>query len=162
MQRRDFIRLAGAAAATMPSALRAAGAPRRATILYDDTATSVTDTGPTDAAALWVRKSDLPRINKFELKPQGACRDDICIPIPASMTRGGYFNLSAFARKVGQTVVADTDEGVWSLGEMQMMRGGFLKSRVAPDVAIPDRRGRTIHLSDFRGKKVLLVTWASW
>jgi hypothetical protein len=162
MQRRDFLRLAGAAAAAMPSGLRAAAAPRGATILYDDAATVVTDAGPTDASALWVRKSDLPRINKFELKPQGACRDDICIPIPSNMTRGGYFNYSAFAKKVGQTVVADTDEGVWSLGEMQMLRGGFLKSRVAPDVAIPDRRGRTVHLSDFKGKKVLLVTWASW
>ena len=160
MRRRDFIRLAGAAAAALPSTLRAA--PRGATILYDDTATSVNDVGPTDATALWVRKSDLPRINKFELKPQGACRDDICIPIPANMTRGGYFNYSAFARKVGQTVVADASEGVWSLGEMQMLRGGFLKSRVAPDFAIPDRRGRTVHLSDFKGKKVLLVTWASW
>jgi hypothetical protein len=162
MQRRDFLRIAGVAAAAMPSTLRGAAAPRGATILYDDAATVVTDARPTDAAALWVRKSDLPRINKFELKPQGACRDDICIPIPANMTRGGYFNLTAFSRKVGQTVVADADERVWSLGEMQMLRGGFLKSRLAPVFALPDRRGRTVHLSDFKGKKVLLVTWASW
>ena len=162
MQRRDFLRLAGAAAAATPSTLGAAAAPREATILYDDAATVVSDAGPTDATALWVRKSDLPRINKFEVKPQGACRDDVCIPIPASMMRGGYFNLSAFAKKVGQTVVADADERVWSLGEMQMLRGGFLKSRIAPDFAIPDRRGRTVHLSDLKGKKVLLVTWASW
>jgi peroxiredoxin len=39
---------------------------------------------------------------------------------------------------------------------------GSLNSRVAPDVTVPDRRGRPVHLSDFRGKKVLLVTWASW
>jgi hypothetical protein len=162
MQRRDFLRLAGAAAAAMRSTVATGAASREATILYDDGATVISDTGPTDATALWVRKSDLPRINKFELKPQGACRDDICIPIPGTMTRGNYFNLSAFAKKVGQTVVADPDERVWSLGEMQMLRGGFLKSRVAPDVALPDRRGRNVHLSDFKGKKVLLVTWASW
>jgi AhpC/TSA family len=161
MERRDFLRLAGAAAAAVPSTLGAAP-PRGATVLYDDAATVVDDAGPTDATALWVRKSDLPRINRFELKPQGACRDDVCIPIPSSMTRGGYFNLSAFAKKVGQTVVADADQRVWSLGEMQMMRGGFLKSRLAPDFALPDRRGRTVHLADFKGKKVLLVTWASW
>src|SRR5262249_26126737 len=164
MQRRACRRLAGAASLA-PRALidRPAAAKRGATVLYGETATAVGDVRVDGSnTALWVRKSDLPRINKFELKPQGACRDDICIPIPANMTRGGYFNLSAFAKKVGQTVVADTDEGVWSLGEMQMLRGGFLKSRVAPEFALPDRRGHTVHLSDFKGKKVLLVTWASW
>ena len=27
---------------------------------------------------------------------------------------------------------------------------------------MPDRTGKLVHLSDFRGKKVFLVTWASW
>ena len=36
-----------------------------------------------DADALWIQKADLPRINGFELKPQGACREEICIPIRA-------------------------------------------------------------------------------
>ena len=31
-----------------------------------------------------------------------------------------------------------------------------------PDFALPDRNGKTVRLSDFRGKKVLIVTWASW
>jgi len=32
----------------------------------------------------------------------------------------------------------------------------------APDFALPDPSGRVHRLSDHRGKKVLLVTWASW
>jgi cytochrome oxidase Cu insertion factor (SCO1/SenC/PrrC family) len=56
---------------------------------------------------------------------------------------------------------------VWSFGEIQALNGGggsriSPTSRVAPDVTVPDRRGRPVHLKDFRGKKVLLVTWASW
>ncbi|MEW5883880.1 MAG: redoxin domain-containing protein [Armatimonadota bacterium] len=31
-----------------------------------------------------------------------------------------------------------------------------------PDVALTDMAGKTVHLSDFRGKKVILFTWASW
>jgi hypothetical protein len=162
MQRRDFLRLTGAAALT-PSSLAAAAAPSRATVLYNDGATPVSDQrDPMDPTALWIRKSDLPRVNKFELKPQGACRDDICIPISKDMVRGGYFNLTAFAKKVRQTTVVDIDERVWSFGEIQALRGGSLNSRVAPDFAVPDRRDRIVHLSDFKGKKVLLVTWASW
>ena len=37
-----------------------------------------------------------------------------------------------------------------------------LSSLKAPDFTLPDMSGKTHSLSDFRGKKVLLVTWASW
>jgi hypothetical protein len=78
------------------------------------------------------------------------------------MVRGEYFNLTAFANKAGQAVVTDPDARVWSFGEMQALGGGLSNSRVAPDFAVPDRLGRPVHLAGFRGKKVLLVTWASW
>ena len=32
----------------------------------------------------------------------------------------------------------------------------------APDFTLPDRNGKPVKLSQFRGKKVLLLTWASW
>lgn len=94
------------------------------------------------------------------MKPQGACRADICIPIAKNLKEGDWFNLSGFARKTGEAVVSDS--GVWSYGELPLLRRGFLESRIAPDFAVPDRSGRLVHLSDFRGKKVLVVTWASW
>jgi hypothetical protein len=141
-------------------------APRRpAVVLYDDRSITLTDTGvdPTGSPdVLWVRKTDLPRINEFELKPQGACRADVCIPVDKSMTRGAYFNLSAFARKVRQTVVADREARVWSFGEIPLVRGQFAESRTAPGFELPDRAGRPVRLSDFRGRKVLVLTWASW
>jgi hypothetical protein len=160
MRRRDFLWLLGAVP-MMPAARRPAGA----TVLYDDRTIGLdhVGSGPSPATdALWIRKADLPRVNDFELKPQGACRADVCIPIPKTMVHGGYFNLTAFARKVGQAVVPDASARVWSFGEIPVVRGAFLESRMAPDVAVPDRKGRPVHLSDFRGKKVLLVTWASW
>ena len=67
-----------------------------------------------------------------------------------------------FARQIGQSFVVDREARVWSFGEIQALRGSFLSSRAAPDIAIPDRRGRPVKLSSFRGKKMLLVTWASW
>jgi len=162
VERRDFLLTLGAAA-LMPSAA-GTQAPQRATVLYDGRAIALDriSPDPKQPDALWVRKTDLPRINDFELKPQGACRADICIPIPRTMTRGAYFNLTAFAQRVGQRVVADPPARVWSFGEIPVVRGAFLESRMAPDFSVPDRKGRPVKLSQFLGKKVLLVTWASW
>jgi len=135
------------------------------TVLYDDRSIVLDHVG-TDPAhspdALWVRKIDLPRINGFELKPQGACRGDECVPVPKEMTRSGFFNLTAFARKVGQSVVVDRTARVWSFGEIPSFGSGSVGSRIAPDFTAPDRKGQPVRLSDFRGKKVLVVTWASW
>jgi len=152
------------ATALTPS-LAAVQRPPGATVLYDGRAVAIQRVGRASASAadaLWIDKTDLPRINEFELKPQGACRADVCIPIPKTMVRGEYFNLTAFARKAGQTVVAEPAARVWSFGELPAVRGAFLESRMAPDFAVPDRKGRVVRLSQFRGKKVLLVTWASW
>jgi hypothetical protein len=135
-----------------------------ATVLYDGRSISL-ERVTVDAKSpqtLWIQKSDLPRVNGFELKPQGACRADVCIPIARTMTRGNTFNLTAFSQRVGQRVVADTSSRVWSFAEIPVVRGAYLESRMAPEVAIPDRKGRVVRLSRFRGKKVLLVTWASW
>jgi hypothetical protein len=155
MKRRDF--LLASTGATV--AFAAPTASPAATVLYNDQATRLDKIRP-DARDLWVRAADLPRINEFELKPQGACRADMCIPISRNLKNGEWFNLTGFARKVGETVV--TDSGVWSFGEIPVVRGTFYNSRVAPDFAAQDRKGRTVHLSDFRGKKVLVVSWASW
>lgn len=111
---------------------------------------------------LWIRARDLPRVNGFVLKPEGACRGPLCIPVAPDMVRGDAVNLTAFAESVGQCVVAEPDARVWSFGEMLGHGGDLASSRVAPDFTLPDRLGRPVRLSDFRGKKALIVTWASW
>ena len=141
--------------------IAAAQSAARATVLYDGRAI-VLNRATADREALWIQKAELPSINGFELKPQGACRDEICIPVPRSMMNGTRFNLSAFAQRVGQRVVADPAMRVWSFGEIPVVRGAFLESRQSPDFSVPDRKGRLVRLSQFRGKKVLVVTWASW
>jgi hypothetical protein len=123
-----------------------------------------------EAGDLWIKTDDLPRIQGFELKPQGACRGELCVPVKqsgegalvAARGRDRWFNLSGFARKLGEVVVRDAESRVWSFGEIPVLRAGFLQGGVAPDFALPDRAGKTVRLSDFRGKKVLLLTWASW
>jgi hypothetical protein len=136
------------------------------TIIYDDRAfdaASVTSRGD----ELWLSEADLFAATGWERKPQGLCRGELCVPIPAGRTEefvasDGRFNLSAFARYLGAPVVHDDGAAVWLVGEAAETRRDALRSLEAPDFRLPDLDGRLHSLSDYRGKKVLLLTWASW
>jgi len=39
---------------------------------------------------------------------------------------------------------------------------GDMKGRLAPEFALESLEGKTVHLSDYRGKAVLLNFWATW
>ena len=136
------------------------GAPAAtATVLYDDRETALPNSR-LENGDLWVPTSALPAINGFEVKPQGACRADLCIPLPKQLKHGNWLNLTGFARKVRQAFVHEGS--LWSFGEMPVLRSSFLQSRVAPDFAVADRKGQPVRLTDFRGRKILLLSWASW
>jgi hypothetical protein len=59
-------------------------------------------------------------------------------------------------------VVRDAAGEVWVLGTNAANRSSALASLEAPDFALQDLAGATFTLSQQRGKKVLLATWASW
>lgn len=140
-----------------------------ATVLYSDRVVEVEATLD-DPDDLWVQPHDLTRVNDFVLKPEGACLDELCIPVPqdrdsAFLKTGGeqtWFNVTELARTLDQAYVAEREADAWSLGPIPVTRTSYLESAVAPDFAIPGRDGKIVRLSDFRGKKVLLFTWASW
>jgi hypothetical protein len=146
-----------------------AGSAHSATIIARG---EVFETGKTldDPRDLWVTPADFERISGFTLKPEGACLDDLCIPIlqdadnALHVTREGqaYINATAFANAVQQAYAVDHESGVWSFGLAPATRKTFLESAMAPDFALKDRAGNTIRLSDFRNKKVLILSWASW
>jgi hypothetical protein len=50
----------------------------------------------------------------------------------------------------------------WYFGARTEEQNSFTKSLVAPNFTLPDMNGKRHSLRDFRGKKVLLLTWASW
>jgi hypothetical protein len=139
------------------------------TVLFDDTVVEIenTLTSPID---LWVSPDDLVKVTGLELKPEGACVGDICIPIKQDqdsalfVTRRGsnWVNATGLAKMVGQSVAVDYDANVWSFGEIPNAHSASLAEGMAPDFAMQDREGNTIKLSDYRGKKVIIMTWASW
>jgi hypothetical protein len=149
--------------------LSSIAAGQSATVLYNERVVEIEKTLP-DATELWVTPADLTRVNDFVLKPEGACLAELCIPVLQDrdsdmyVTRSdqGWFNLTGLADKLQQAYVTDFNDGVWSFGAMPLERQSFLRGGMAPDFEMADRDGNPVKLSDFRGKKVLLLTWASW
>src|ERR1700730_610139 len=136
-------------------------------VIYGDRAPEVVG-AKAEGDNLWLAAIDLARASGWELKPEGACKGDICVPIPpareADFVRDGgrSFNLAALARHLGQPLVHDDKNGAWDFGEAASTRRASLASLQAPDFELPDLDGKMHKLSDYRGKKVLLAAWASW
>ena len=120
--------------------------------------------GPGDG--LWLARDEAASATGWSLRPEGLCRGDICVPVPKG--REGIFvaddkvNLAAFWEYLGMPAAHSRDGDVGAFGEGADNRAASLRSLEAPDFTLPDLHGVTHGLSDYRGKKVLLATWASW
>ena len=143
----------------------------RGVVIYDNAATELRARSPfTQSKDLWVTLEELTRATGFVVKPQGVCRKELCFPLPKQRKadflgqRGKvtWFNLSEFARLVKQPVAQDEKLATWCFGPRANGQNGYLETLEAPNFTLPDKNGKLHSLSDFRGKKVLLITWASW
>ena len=117
-----------------------------------------------DGDRVLVDPSDLERVLGWSFKPQGLCRDEICMPLPPSSTvvQGGRVDLVAFADLLGRPLACDTVAGVACLGESARERTAAMRGGLAPDFTLPDLSGHTHSLGDYKGRKALLIAWASW
>lgn len=111
---------------------------------------------------LWMSAGDAERVTGWTLKPEGMCRDARCVPLPASAVQDGSVDVEAFWKKLGGPVVAAESGGIWALGAPADERNAAFAGLQAPDFTLPDVDGRLHTLSDLRGRKVFLATWASW
>ena len=132
------------------------------TLLFDGRETRVGDDA-VRGEALWLEASGLSAATGFALEPQGFCRGALCVPIPAGerarFVEGARVNVAALAGQSRRPVVRDDAHGVISVGpETESRLGGA----DAPDFTLPDFSGEQHSLSQYRGKKVLIMTWASW
>lgn len=139
------------------------------TILHDGKSTTVSS-ARTAEGDVWLTLADLAAATGWALKPEGVCRSEVCIPIPPGKLDAWvrehdgetWFNVTDFASHIEQPVARDTQHNVCSFGPPSFEWQDRLPLQMAPDFTLPDFEGNPHSLSDYRGKKVFLVTWASW
>lgn len=91
----------------------------------------------------------------WNIKPEGACKGEVCVPLP-----NGYSAVHA-ADRLGMAVVSDDVSGLSAIGP-ESLSGRALVTAQAPEVVLPDLDGNEFHLSSLRGKKVVVVAWAPY
>lgn len=98
----------------------------------------------------------------WAIKPEGACRAELCVPLPAaSRTTDDRVDVRVVADQLGMPLVHDEAHGFWALGP-ETRTGRALTSAQAPPLELPDFDENPFQLSSLLGQKVLLVAWASW
>jgi len=91
----------------------------------------------------------------WEIKPEGACKGEVCVPLPNG------FDLQPTTDLLGMAVVADESSGTWAIGP-ESLTGRALVTATAPEMVLNDVDGNEFRLSSMRGKKVVLVAWAPY
>ncbi len=100
----------------------------------------------------------------WELKSEGLCRKDVCVPVRDrdALVNDAGIDLGAFAAALDRPLALDLEERCAALGTAAAERAAQLATLDAPDFTLPDLDGKLHSLSAQRGKKVLLIAYASW
>lgn len=102
---------------------------------------------------------ELERRTGWAIKPEGACKGELCVPLLPT-NDASHVDARVLAGRLGMPLLRDEAHDVWCLGPEA--GGRVLDSARLPDIVLPDVDGRPFALRDLRGQKVLLVAWASW
>ena len=106
----------------------------------------------------------LPDALGWELKPEGLCRDDICVPVrdQSALFVDDRVDLGSVAAALGRPAVVDTDARIVSVALAAEHRRQALDALVAPSFELADLDGTVHRLEEWHGRKKLLVAFASW
>jgi hypothetical protein len=98
----------------------------------------------------------------WEIKPEGACKDERCVPLPALAPRDdGLVDVTVVAQRLGMPIAHDDAHDLWAVGPESGGRR-VLDSARMPDLVLSDFDGDAFDLATLRGRKVVLIAWASW
>jgi hypothetical protein len=103
-----------------------------------------------------VSPDEFATLSGWDIKPEGACRGDVCVPLERT-----DFDLLATAERLGMAVVGEPERQLWAVGP-ETITGRALSTTEIGDFSLPDLDGNEFSLSSLRGQKILLVAWAPY
>jgi len=111
-----------------------------------------------------VDQGQLPAAIGWELKVEGLCRDDVCVPVRDrdALFVDGRVDLAAVAGALHRPVVVDAAAGIVAMALPSEERRNALKAHHAPAFTLPDFDGNAHSLSEWHGRKKVLLAWATW
>jgi hypothetical protein len=112
---------------------------------------------------LSVDVADLEKRTGWAIKPEGACKAEVCVPLPPDADIGsGKVDVGVLAERLTMPLVRDEASSLWAMGPESGISGRALTTARVPEIVLPDLDGNELALSSLKGQKVLLVAWASW
>ena len=103
-----------------------------------------------------VGAGEFERATGWRIKPEGACKGEVCVPLPE-----GAFALPDVAERLGMAVVAEPGAGLWAVGP-ETLGGRALATADASDFRLPDLDGNEFDIGSLAGQKVLVASWAPY
>jgi hypothetical protein len=133
----------------------------QATIVTNETRTVDANV---DGDHLLIDTAALPDATGWELKPEGLCRENVCVPVRdrASLFVGDQLDVAAVAGALGRLVVVDPGAAIAAFALPAEGRHEALREHHAPAFTLADLDGVDHPLAEWRGTKKLLVAFASW
>src|SRR5260370_35221208 len=111
---------------------------------------------------LSVDASEFHRATGWKIKPEGACKGHVCVPVLENVWGpDGQLDVPSVADRLGMALVRDDSADVWSLGPESLVRGPALPTAEAPELELPDLDGNLFRLVSLRGQKGVVAAWAS-
>ena len=111
---------------------------------------------------LTVDPSEFTARTGWDIKTEGACKGDACVPLSGARLGDGGLDATVLSQRLGMALVSDPSVGLHALGPETGFTGRALTTARAPEIVLPDLAGRLFRVADLRPQKVVLVAWASW
>jgi hypothetical protein len=100
----------------------------------------------------------------WELRPEGLCRGDVCVPRRPNdhLLVDDRIDIVAFGAALRRPVALEASAGIAVLADSPEEHAEAIAGGTAPPFTLPDLDGNPVSLTDFHGRKKLLLAWASW